>query len=107
MRDGERLVRCLTFQEVDRPPYHSVSGWDLTLERWEREAAVRNLNLRAYFNLDYGLEVVPVPLGMFPPFDKQIIEERGEFYIERDEKGILMRQRRDRGGPCPSSWSIP
>lgn len=98
MRDGERLVKYLTFQEVDRPPYYQAfHGWDLTHERWRREAAVRNLNLRAYFNLDYGFEMVPVPLGMIPPFERQIVEEKGEFYIERDEKGILMRQRRDKG----------
>jgi len=58
---------------------------------------VRNLNLRAYFNVDFGFELVPVPLGMFPPFDREVIKEKGEFYIERDEKGILMRQRRDKG----------
>lgn len=98
MRDGERLVRCLTFQEVDRPPYYQpFLGWDLTHEQWQREAGVRRLNLMAYFNLDYGFETVPVPLGMFPPFERMLIEEKGESYIERDERGILMRQRRDKG----------
>jgi len=98
MRDGERLVRYLTFQEVDRPPYYQhFWGWDLTHEQWQREAGVRRLNLRAYFNVDYGFETVPVPLGMFPPFERVVVEERGEFYVERDERGILMRQRRDKG----------
>jgi uroporphyrinogen-III decarboxylase len=97
MRDGERLVKFLTFQEVDRPPYwQGFFGWDLTHERWRRESGVRNLNLQAYFDLDYGFEIVPVPLGMFPPFEREIVEESGEFYVERDEKGILMRQQRDK-----------
>ena len=97
MRDGERLVRWLTFQEVDRPPfYHPFFGWDETNERWKRESGVRTLNLNAYFNLDSGFEYVPVPLGMVPPFETKIVEEQGEFLIERDERGILWRQRRDR-----------
>ena len=98
MRDGERLVRCLTFQEVDRPPYYQqFFGWAVTNERWQREAGVRLLNLVSYFNLDYGFEDVPVPLGMVPPFTREVIEEKGEFYVERDERGILLRQRRDKG----------
>ena len=98
MRDGERLVRWLTFQDVDRPPFYQIMlGWDETHEQWVREAGVRKLNLQSYFNLDFGLENVPVKLGMVPPFEREVIEEQGQFYVERDERGILMRQRRDRG----------
>ena len=98
MRDGERLIRYLTFQDVDRPPfYQHFLGWDMTYEQWQREAGVRRLNLQAYFNMDFGLENVPVRLGMYPPFERVVVEEQGEFYVERDERGILMRQRRDRG----------
>lgn len=98
MRDGERLVRWLTFQDVDRPPfYQNFHGWDLTHERWARESGVRRIDLRAYFNEDFGFETVPVPLGVFPPFERQIVEDHGDVYIERDERGILMRQRRDKG----------
>ena len=83
---------------MDRPPYYQVwLGWDLTHERWQRESGLRPLNERAYFNLDHGMERVPVPMHVFPPFGREVIEEQGEFYIERDERGILMRQRRDRG----------
>ena len=98
MRDGERLVRWLTFQEVDRPPYYQhFLGWDSTHERWKRESGVRTLNLNAYFNIDSGFEYVPVPLGMVPPFERKVVAEESEFYVERDERGILMRQRRDKG----------
>ena len=97
MRDGERLVKWLTFQEVDRPPYYQEwTGWPLTLERWQREAGMRNLNLAAYFNLDHCMERVPVPLGMFPPFEREVVEDLGDSYIERDERGILLRQRRNK-----------
>ena len=67
MRDGERLVRYLTFQDVDRPPfYQHFLGWDMTYEQWQREAGVRRINLQAYFNMDFGFENVPVQPGMVP-----------------------------------------
>jgi uroporphyrinogen decarboxylase len=98
MQDGERLVRWLTFQDVDRPPfYQHFHGWDMTHERWWRESGVRRLDLRAYFNEDFGFETVPVPFGVFPPFEREIVEDHGDVYIERDERGILLRQRRDKG----------
>ena len=86
----------MTFQDVDRPPFHHASGWDVTLARWDREAGVNGLNLRAYFNTDHGFEYAPVPLGMYPPFEKKLIEDQGDSYIERDERGIVWRQRKDR-----------
>ena len=39
---------------------------------------------------------MPVRLGMVPAFEREVVEEQPQFYIERDERGILMRQRRDR-----------
>ena len=98
MQDGERLVRWLTFQEVDRPPYYQIwLGWDMTHDRWQRESGLRTLNERAFFNLDSGFERVPVAMHVFPPFEREIVENLGDSYIERDDRGILMRQRRDKG----------
>jgi len=98
MRDGERLVRWLSFQDVDRPPYYQhYFGWDATNDRWKQESGLSSLDFVAYFNLDRGFKDVPVPLGMYPPFEREVVEEHGEFYVERNERGILLRQRRDRG----------
>jgi len=97
LRDGERLIRWLTFQDVDRPPYyHRYYGWNVTHERWQREAGIEKLNLEAYFIVDNGFEDVPVAHGIFPRFERQVIEDQGEFSIVRDERGILIRQSRDK-----------
>ena len=107
MRDGERLVRWLTFQDVDRPPfYQNMLGWDSTQERWQRESGIRRLNLQSYFNLDFGLENIPVQLGTVPAFEREVIEEQELYYIERDERGILLRRRRD-GGSIPQFIEHP
>lgn len=98
MRDGERLARWLTFQDIDRPPFYQVwLGWDMTHARWQQESGMRYLDLDVYFNLDHPLERVPVPMHFLPSFKREIIEDQGDVYIERDDRGILMRQRRDKG----------
>jgi hypothetical protein len=101
MRDGERLVRWLTFQDVDRPPFFQLwTAWGQTFDRWKMETGLLDLDgrrLTALFNFDHSFEIVPVPLGLYPPFERQVIEDRGEYYIVRDERGITMRQRHDLG----------
>ena len=98
MRDGERVVKWLTFQEVDRPPYYDfMLAWPSALQRWRRETGFRKLDIETYFNLDKGFVDVPVPLGMFPTFEQKLIEEDSEGYVIRDERGIVMRQRHDLG----------
>jgi uroporphyrinogen decarboxylase len=96
MRDGERLVRCLTFQDVDRPPYYQLMwAWVETEERWWRESGLGdNLSLSTYFDPDYGFAEVPVPLGLYPPFKATVVEESDGYYVERNERGIVMRRRR-------------
>jgi hypothetical protein len=101
MRDGERLVRWLTFQDVDRPPFIQLwSAWGQTFDRWKTETGLLELDrsrLNALYNFDRGFEVVPVPLGFYPPFERRIIDDDGEYYIVKDERGITMRQRHDLG----------
>ena len=97
MQDGERLVRWLTFQDVDRPPYYQIwFGWPLTHDKWQRESGLRPLDESVYFNTDFGFAKVPVPTHVFPPFEREIVEDHGDVYVERDERGILMRQRREK-----------
>ena len=44
---GERVIRCLTGEPVDRVPYGVGLGWipwGETLERWKRESGIADLN---------------------------------------------------------------
>ena len=69
------------------------------MERWEAELGMhpRTLNLAAFFGEDFWFQVVPVHQGLYPPFEVQVLEETAEHITYRDERGIVMRQRRDRG----------
>jgi len=97
---GERVVRCLTGQDIDRVPYGVGLGWqpwEATLDRWRSESGDPCLDPAAVLGFDQGFVVPDVHPGIYPPFSFQVLEESADFVVYRDERGITRRDRRDRG----------
>ena len=97
---GERVVRCLIGEDIDRVPYGIGLGWDTwaeTLERWRAETGNPTLIPREALGLDRSFLLPDVQWGIYPQFDTLIIEQNDEFVIHRDGRGITMRDRRDSG----------
>ena len=97
---GERLIRCLTGQPVDRIPFGvglGWAGWGETHERWRRESGNADLNPAQVLHYDPGFAVPKLQLGIFPGFPEITVSETAEFIVQRNERGILLRQRRDHG----------
>ncbi|MCL4505941.1 MAG: hypothetical protein M1140_07965 [Chloroflexi bacterium] len=97
---GERVVRCLTGQPVDRVPYGVGLGWDPwgeTLDLWRRETCDIYLNPRERLEFDRSFAHPDIHLGIYPEFDAVVIEQNEDFVIHRDGRGITMRDRRDSG----------
>ncbi len=95
---GERLVRCLAGEPVDRAPFGVGIGWrpwEQTLERWRRETGRPDLDPLAEIGADPDFLVPEVKLGMLPEFPREVVSEDREHVVYRDEKGILKRDRRD------------
>ncbi|MHC4712236.1 MAG: uroporphyrinogen decarboxylase family protein [Planctomycetota bacterium] len=98
LADGERFIRCVIGEKTDRVPYGVGLGWvpwPATLERWKAESGMAEIDLREIFGFDYRDAVPPYHQGYFPPFEVEVIEERGEFVVSRNERGITLRNRRD------------
>jgi uroporphyrinogen decarboxylase len=109
LSDGERLVRCLSGQPVDRMPFGVGIGWSPwgeTKERWRKESATPKLNLASEFGFDVGFALPKIEYGFFPAFQPAVIEESDEFVISRDVRGITLRNRRD-GGSMPEFLEHP
>jgi len=107
LTDGERLVRCLTFQDVDRPPFMILFGpWEQAIKRWVSESGLSRERVINYFKTDRGFTHVPVAEGIFPPYETRVLEETEEHVILRDGRGITMRQRKD-GGSIPEWLDYP
>jgi len=96
---GERAVRCLIGEDIDRVPFGVGLGWipwGDTLDRWRRQAGRPDLIPAQALGFDDSYLRPEVYCGVYPPFEYQVIEENAEFVIYRDERGILKRDRRDK-----------
>jgi hypothetical protein len=106
---GERLVRCLAGDAVDRPPFGVGIGWQpwgQTLERWRRETGKPDLDPARELGFEEDFILPEVRLGLFPAFDPQLVREEGEHVIYRDTRGILTRGRKD-GMSMPEFLDYP
>lgn len=106
---GERIVRCLLGEEIDRMPFPMALGWGPwgeTMERWKLESGDADLDLTQYFGFEQSFHQPHLYSGIFPEFEYQLIEENERFIITRDSRGIVMRNRRD-GGSMPEFLDYP
>jgi len=106
---GERAVRCLAGEDADRTPYGVGLGWSPwweTLQRWKEDTGDPNLDPAAQFGFEPSFAVAPVVLGPYPVFARENIEETEEYVVLRDDRGILMRCRKD-GGSMPEFLDYP
>jgi uroporphyrinogen decarboxylase len=95
---GERVVRCLTGQEVDRVPFGVGIGWipwGSAVEHWQKESGIPNLDIAKEFGFDASFACPDVMLGIFPLFEEIVISETPEFIVTRNSRGITSRNRRD------------
>lgn len=97
---GERAIRCLLGQPIDRVPYGVGIGWlpwGETMERWRVESGKPDLDLAQEFGFDGSFTGPVMRSGIFPEYEYAVLEETDEFIISRDGRGITMRNRRDYG----------
>ena len=106
---GERAVRCLLGEPIDRVPFGVGLGWypwGEALERWCRESGNPSLAYSVELGYDPSFALPAMYPGIFPHFEPVVIEESDEFIIARNEHGITMRNRRD-GGSMPEFLDYP
>lgn len=108
----QRFLRYMRFEPVDRVPLMDMGLWPETLERWHGEGlpdSVRDLRaLEAHLDLDlsFNLNWLPIEMGVFPPFQEEILEESDQDVVLRDGSGVLMRKRK-RAGSIPHYIRFP
>lgn len=98
---GERAVRCLIGEPIDRVPFGVGIGWcpwGETLERWRRETDNAELDPAARFGFDCSFALPQIASGLHPPFEHVVLREDEEYVTWRDGKGIVQRNARDSGG---------
>jgi uroporphyrinogen-III decarboxylase len=106
---GERLVRCLAGEDVDRVPFGVGIGWGLwgeTMERWRRESGQPDLNVAEALGYEPGFANPAIESGPFPHFEPVVLEKTEDMVVSRDWRGITMRNRLD-GGSMPEFLGYP
>jgi hypothetical protein len=106
---GERTVRCLLGETVDRIPFGVGIGWSpwgQTLERWRKETGRPDLDPARELGFETAFVSLPVRPGLVPPFERELLSDEGEHVVYRDEKGIVLRARKD-GMSMPDFLDYP
>jgi len=106
---GERIIRCFLGEPIDRVPFGIGIGfqpWGEAWERWRQASGDPELDLARRFGFDASFASPAVTYGMYPAFERRVLEENDRFVIWRDERGITKRDRRD-GQSMPEFLDYP
>lgn len=98
MTNRQRIIDTLTGRPTDRVPFGVGLGflpWGETLQRWRKESGIADLDPNRHFCFDAGFQVARLAYGPFPPFEQIVLEEDKNFIVSRNERGIVVRNRRD------------
>jgi len=93
---GERAVRAICGQELDRIPFGVGIGWfpwPETVDRWKAETGNPEFDFAAEVQLEPAFELLVENVGLFPAFEHEVLEEKDGYTTFRDPKGIVMRTR--------------
>lgn len=108
LRSGERVVRCLLGEPVDRVPFGVGLGWwpwRETIAEWQRDSGIQDLAPGAYFRYESAFALPALQSGIFPAFERKVLEETADYLVIRNEQGITKRDLRD--GSMPEFIDYP
>jgi uroporphyrinogen decarboxylase len=107
MTERERFLRTMRFESVDRPPFMMCGPWKSTLERWHAEGLPEGADWLEHLGVPPCRAAnVGIETQMHPKFPPEIIEDRGEHVVRRNERGALVRERKD-GNSMPEFLEYP
>lgn len=102
---GERLMRCLTGEPVDRVPFGVGIGWwpwGSAVERWRRESGNPGLDLEQHFGFDEGFRGIQAEYGVFPHYEEEVVAEDETTITRRTKYGVVKRDLKQ--GASMAEW---
>ena len=107
MTNRERIIATATGGAVDRLPFFFYFGpWGETLERWHTEGLPEGVDWQEGFGFDAGITILDKGFGYFPKFEYQLLEDRGDRIVFRDELGITQLAKKE-GAAVPMYLDYP
>ena len=88
MNDRERFNATMHYQPCDRAPIMDFGFWDETIVLWHDQSLPRHVdcsNSDDFLGMDCGLDrasaAVGVSVGLVPPFEEKVLEDRGDLVV--------------------------
>lgn len=110
MNERERFLKVMHFEKVDRLFNYEFGYWNETLLRWHKEGLPEEItdNDKAdrFFKFDRYI-FPPINMGLWPAFERKILEETGEHQIIIDESGIKCEIKKDGTSSIPHYLEFP
>ncbi len=115
MTAKERFLKTIAFEPTDRPVRTETLGfWNETLSRWHAEGLPEEINdeLSAYIHFGFDFQI-PLVIGghlhpgFDPPFDEEVLGEKGEMLIKRDISGSVVMVPKDGSSTIPKFLEAP
>jgi uroporphyrinogen decarboxylase len=97
MNNRERFRATMHYQPRDRSPLLDFGFWDETLVFWYDQGLPREVNAfnsHEFFGMDFGFELAGlasgVDVGLKPPFEAAVLEDRGDREVIRQADGVCV-----------------
>jgi len=110
MTDRERWVRCTHFQSVDHIPDEEFGYWDENFKVWQEQGLSKDVNDNTAADRYFGFSPrsgIPVIVGLFPEFERRVIEESEEYQIIIDVDGAKKKIFKDGTSTIPHFLEFP
>ncbi len=99
MTTRELFNNIMHYGSYDRMPVIHWGGWPETNRRWTEEGYDWDCDALQFFGADFYwspaycyLSVFPsFDMGLYPAFEKDVLEETDEFTVYRDETGVIQK----------------
>lgn len=92
MNARQRFHAMMHFEERDRAPMMDFGFWDETIVLWHEQGMPETSGLDAWFGMDPQWITAGINVGLCPGFAWEILEDRGETRIVRDQEGVVKEE---------------
>ncbi len=110
MNTRERFLRVFHYQSIDAVPNLEFGYWDETFLTWHRQGMPTHLvthkEVEIYLGISYR-GIVPINVGLFPPFETRVIHEDERHKLVIDSQGVKCEIKKDGTSSIPHFIEFP
>ncbi len=93
MATRELWLNIMHYGSFDRMPVIHWGAWNETKERWIQEGMPKDVDEHAYFDAaPFWTIVIPKHNGLYPAFERQVLEETDEHLLVRGADGVIQQE---------------